>query len=226
MDQNPSKHIADLLLTKSGVKQVAYRNVCKTFKALKKEAEKVVADINKKTGPKDEDIELTIKKVNDQEFHVKIAGDLLVFYLHTNIITLSDEYTYNKSEYVVENPNRKYLGQINVYNFMADSLKYNRVNDPGYLLARLMINAENRFIVEGDRQINFMFEAVSVKEIEQTDLNVLIQLIVTQAIENDLVAPAFQEIRGLTLQQKLASTEMIGAGQKIGFQMSSMQETK
>ena len=89
-----------------------------------------------------------------------------------------------------------------------------------------MINNENRFIVEGDRQINFMFETVSLKEIEQTDLNVLIHLIMSQAVENDLVAPPFQSIRALTLRQKLASTEVIGAGQKIGFQMSSMQEAK
>lgn len=226
MDQNPSIHIAELLLTKSGVKQVAYRNVCKTFKALKKEAEKVIADIHKRTKLKDQDIELSVKKISDQEFHVKIAGDLLVFFLHTNIITLSEDYTYNKSEYVAEDPNRKYLGQINVYNFMADSLKYNRVNDPGYLLSRLMVNCENRFIVEGDRQINFMFETVSAKEIEQTDLHLLIELIITQAIENDLVAPPFQSIRGLTLKQKQANTEMIGAGEKIGFQMSSMQDAK
>ncbi|MFK7954073.1 MAG: hypothetical protein AB8B73_14590 [Ekhidna sp.] len=224
MEQNPTLHIAELLLTKSGVKQTTYRNVCNAFKSLRKEAEKVVSEVNKKSELKDDDIELKVKKINDQEFHLKIAGDLLVFYLHTNIITLGEEYSYNKSEYVVEKPNRKYLGQINVYNFMADSLKYHRENDPGYLLARLMINNENRFIVEGDRQINFMFETVSLKEIEQTDLNVLIHLIMTQAIENDLVAPPFQSIRALTLRQKLASTEVVGAGQKIGFQMSSMED--
>ncbi|MEP1095360.1 MAG: hypothetical protein ABJG78_09640 [Cyclobacteriaceae bacterium] len=226
MDQNPSAHIAQLLTSKSDVKQITYRNVCKTFKALKKEASKITEEINAKTSAKDEDLVLSVDDVSDQEFHLKVAGDLLVFFLHTNIITLSDDYSYNKSEYVLENPLRKYLGQINVYNFMSDSLKFNRVNDPGYLLSRLMINAENRFIVEGDGQINFMFESVSSKELEPTDLNILIQLIVTQAVENDLVAPPFQKIRGLTLQQKLAKTEVLGAGNKIGFQMSSLQDAK
>jgi len=226
MDQNPSAHIAQLLTSKSDVKQVTYRNICKTFKALKNEALKIAEDINAKTSTKDEDLVLSVEDVSDQEFHLKVAGDLLVFFLHTNIITLSDDYSYNKSDYVMENPLRKYLGQINVYNFMSDSLKFNRVNDPGYLLSRLMVNVENRFIVEGDRQINFMFESVSSKELEPTDLNILIQLIVTQAVENDLVAPPFQKIRGLTLQQKITKTEVLGGGNKIGFQMSSLQDAK
>ncbi|MEP5614392.1 MAG: hypothetical protein ABJP45_19225 [Cyclobacteriaceae bacterium] len=226
MDQNPSSHIAQLLTTKSDVKQVTYRNVCKTFNALKEEALKITKEINVKTSTKDENLVLSVDDVSDQEFHLKVAGDLLVFFLHTNIITLSDDYSYNKSDYVLENPMRKYLGQINVYNFMSDSLKFNRVNDPGYLLSRLMINVENRFIVEGDGQINFMFESVSSKELEPTDLNILIQLVVTQAVENDLIAPPFQKIRGLTLQQKIAKTEVLGAGNKIGFQMSSQQDAK
>jgi len=226
MQQDPSLHIANLLLTKSSIKQETYRHICDTFKGLRQEAEHIITDINAKTDMKDRDITLAVTDVSEQEFHVKVAGDLLAFFLHTNIITLSDDYEYNKSEYVLENPHRKYLGQINVYNFMADSLKYNRVNDPGYLVTRLMVNHEQRFIVEGDRQVNFLFEPVSSKPIDQADLNILTHLIITQAIENDLVAPPFNQIRGLTLQQKMARTEVVGAGHKIGFQMSSMQDAK
>ena len=226
MNQDPSLHIANLLLTKSGVKQVTYRNICNAFKGLKEEAIRIIEDINNKTHSKDEDITLQVMDVSEQEFHVKVAGDLLAFFLHTNIITLSDDYAYNQSEYVLENPDRKYLGQINVYNFMADSLKYNRMHDPGYLVSRLMVNHENRFIIEGDKPIDFLFKSVSTEPLSQVDLNVLVHLIITQAIENDLVAPPFNQIRGLTLQQKIANTEVIGAGQKIGFQMSSMREVK
>ncbi len=224
MQQDPTKHIAELLLSKSGVKQTTYRNVNKAFRTLKEEAVKLIETINEKTNSKDSEISLFVETINDQEFHVKIAGDLLVFFLHTNIITLGADYAYNKSDYVTQDPNRKYLGQINVYNFMADSFKYNRFNDPGYLLARVLINHEDFFIVEGDRQVNFMFENVSSKPIEQTDLSILIQLIITQAIENDLVAPPFPQIRGITVQQKISKTEVLGAGNKIGFQMSSQQD--
>ncbi len=220
MQQNPAESIAEILLNKSTIKQQAYRNVCKAFKQLKDEAKSLIKELSKKTSERDSDIQLKVIPVSDQEFHVRVAGDLLVFVLHTNIITLTDEYDYNKSEYVAEKPVRKYLGQINVYNFMSDSFEFNRLNDPGYLLARLMINFENHFIVEGDRQIGFMFESVSGKPLEKTDLNILIRLIIAQAAENDLIAPPFPKIRRITVKEKMERTQSLGAGNKIGFQMS------
>jgi hypothetical protein len=40
------------------------------------------------------------------------------------------------------------------------------------------------------------------------------------AIDNDLIAPPFPDLRAITLNQKLERTQELGAGQKIGFQMS------
>ena len=109
---------------------------------------------------------------------------------------------------------------------MADSFEFNRLNDPGYLLARLLINYENYFIVEGDRQVGFMFESISSKPLEKVDLDVMIQLIITQAAENDLMAPPFPQIRNITVREKMEKTQSLGAGNKIGFQMSYQNETK
>ena len=134
---------------------MSYRNVCDAFKQLQQSAQSFIDDIGAKTTKRDSDIQLSVESINGQEFHIRIAGDLLVFVLHTNIITLPDDCEYNKNNYVADQPLRKYPGQINVYNFMADSFEFNRLNDPGYLLARLLINSENYFIVEGDRQVGF-----------------------------------------------------------------------
>lgn len=226
MKQDPTENIVEILLNKSTIKQKTYRNVCKAFKQLEKEAKKLVEDISAKTTARDQDIKLSVESVSGQEFHIRIAGDMLVFVLHTNIITLPADYEYNKSSYVGDQPLRKYLGQINVYNFMADSFEFSRLNDPGYLLARLLINSENYFIVEGDRQIGFMFKSVSAKQLEKVDLNILIKLIISQAAENDLVVPPFPNIRNITVREKLEKTQSLGAGNKIGFQMSYQNETK
>ena len=109
---------------------------------------------------------------------------------------------------------------------MADSFEFNRLNDPGYLLTRLLINYENHFIVEGDRQVGFMFESVSSKPLEKVDLDILIKLIIAQAAENDLIVPPFSKIRNITVREKLEKTQSLGAGNKIGFQMSYQNETK
>ncbi len=42
----------------------------------------------------------------------------------------------------------------------------------------------------------------------------------TLAIENDLMAPPFPDVRFITLHQKMEKTQELGAGQKIGFRMS------
>lgn len=226
MNQDPTQNIVEILLNKSSVKQMTYRNVCDAFKQLQQSAKALVDDIGTKTTKRDNDIKLSVESINGQEFHIRIAGDLLVFVLHTNIITLPDDYEYNKSNYVADQPLRKYMGQINVYNFMADSFEFNRLNDPGYLLARLLVNSENYFIVEGDRQVGFMFESTSAKPLEKVDLDILIKLIISQAAENDLVVPPFPKIRSITLREKLEKTQSLGAGNKIGFQMSYQNDTK
>ena len=226
MQQDPTENIAEILLNKSTVKQKTYRNVCKAFKQLQEVATLLIDVLSAKTTERDEDIKLRVESINDQEFHIQIAGDLLVFVLHTNIITLPADYEYNQTDYVSDQPLRKYLGQINVYNFMADSFEFNRLNDPGYLLTRLLINYENHFIVEGDRQVGFMFESVSSKPLEKVDLDILVKLIIAQAAENDLIVPPFSKIRNITVREKLEKTQSLGAGNKIGFQMSYQNETK
>ncbi|HRW99562.1 MAG TPA: hypothetical protein P5280_08740, partial [Cyclobacteriaceae bacterium] len=103
---------------------------------------------------------------------------------------------------------------------MADSIRFNRVNDPGYLVARILINHENRFLVEGEGRLGFLYNQISTKPIEAIDLNNIVQNALTIAIENDLMAPPFPQVRFITLHQKMEKTSELGAGQKIGFRMN------
>lgn len=224
--QDPIKHIAQVIENKSAVKQQTYRNLCKSFKQLEKEARKVIKQVKASVASKDDDITLSVTKINNQEFHVHIAGELLVFLMHTNVIVLDDAHGYSKSEYVQQDKSRKYLGQINIYNFMADSFKYNRLKDPGYLIARLFINVENHFLVEGERQLNFMFEKVSSEPVTHTDLNIIAQLSISQSLDNDLITSPFPSIRVISLHQKIEKSQELGGGHKIGFQMSYQSDIK
>ena len=222
MSQNPLQDIALMLHEKSSAKQVAFKNLEKTFDLLFAEAKHITETISghlmEGTDP---DIKVRVHRAGDNEFHIQVAGDLLVFILHTNIVTLDSEHGINKSEYVAEDPKRKYLGQINVYNFMADSIKYNRLNDPGYLLGRIFVNNENHFYVEGDGQLGFLFSDLADREINESDISILIQLLIITAVENDLVTPPFPSIRTITLNEKVELSSSLGMGQKIGFRMSS-----
>jgi hypothetical protein len=217
---DPIDHIRKLLETKSTAKQITYKNLLDAFAILKRESERVVDELKKKAKPDDADVTEEFDEVNEHEFHIKLAGDLLVFVLHTNVVTLPPDHPVMADPYIKEKEVNRYFGQIMIYNFMSDSFKYNRVNDPGYLLARLLINHEARYVIEGDGRLGELFNKISGGPISEPELNILVKLVLMIAIENDLMAPPFPQVQYITVYQKMEKTQELGGGQKIGFRMS------
>lgn len=224
--QDPLDQIQQMLESKSSAKQVTYKNLLSSFDLLAKESKRIITELRKRVKPGDEDVTVDFKLVNEHEFQVKLAGDLLVFVLHTNVVTFAEEHPLMNSDYIKEKEINRYFGQIMIYNFMSDSIKYNRMNDPGYLLARILINHESRFLVEGEGQLGFLYNAISQVQISELDLNSIVKLSLKIAIENDLMAPPFPDVRFITVYQKNEKTQELGAGQKIGFKMSYQSSTK
>ncbi len=217
---DPLIHIQQLLESKSTAKQITYKLLLECFGLLAKESKRVVGELKKRIRPGDDDVTVDFKEVHEHEFQVKLAGDLLVFVLHTNIVTFDENHPVMKEPYINEKDVNRYFGQIMIYNFMSDSIKFNRVNDPGYLLARLLINHEGRYVIEGEGRLGALFNKISDGPITETDLNILIKLALTVAIEIDLMAPPYTDVRFITLYQKMEKTQELGGGQKIGFKMS------
>ena len=69
---------------------------------------------------------------------------------------------------------RSFCGVINIYNFLSDSLKYNRLNDAGFLIARIFINKDNHFFVEGDAELGFLFNDLINQKINKEQLENII----------------------------------------------------
>jgi hypothetical protein len=224
-EKDQLEYLKFLLESKSTAKQITYKNLLAAFETLRREASRVISELVSKVKANDEDVTVYFREVNEHEFEVKLAGDLLSFVLHTNVVTFDPNSAVMKDPYISSNVVNRYFGQIMIYNFMADSLKFNRINDPGYLLARLLINHEGRYVVEGDGQLAALAGKVSSAAITEPELAILIKLVLTLAIENDLMAPPFPDVRFITLHQKLEKTQELGAGQKIGFTMSYQSKT-
>lgn len=222
--EDPINFIKYLLESKSTAKQTAYKHICRAFSVLEAESKRVVEELKRRANPSDKDVTVEFNSINAQEFDVKLAGDMLIFVLGTNIVTLEESHTIMKEDYIRENEVNRYFGQIMVYNFMAESLKYNRTNDPGYLLARIMINHENRFFIEGERELQD-FNPISQLPVTDEELQQVVRIVLKMAIENDLVAPAFTEVKAITLNQKRDHNLELGGAQKIGFKMSYEEKT-
>ncbi|MFZ2904773.1 MAG: hypothetical protein WAZ98_01100 [Cyclobacteriaceae bacterium] len=225
-DQDHLNYITKMLESKSAAKQTTYKHLLGAFNLLSKEAQRITTELKKMAKPDDQDVTIEYKIIGDHEFHVKLAGDLLIFVLHTNIVTFIDDHVIMQDAYMKEKEVNRYFGQIMIYNFMSDSLKFNRVNDPGYLLARLMINHENRFFIEGEGQLATLFNKISEAPLTSEVLDALVKMSLAIAIENDLMAPPYPDVKFITLHQKIDHTPDMGGGQKIGFRMSHEEKTK
>jgi hypothetical protein len=217
---DPIEYIKRMLESKSTAKQTTFKHLTEAFNLLCSDSKRIIQELKNKAHPADADVTLYFKNISKHEFHVKLAGDLLIFVMHTNIITFDDESELMKEDYIRQNPVNRYFGQINIYNFMYDSLRYNRGNDPGYLIGRLMINHEDRFFMDGEKAFTSLYGRISNEPITDPILQNIVKLSLQIAIKNDLMALPYSKVRSITLNQKNEHSIELGGGQKIGFQMS------
>ncbi len=77
--------------------------------------------------------------------------------MHSDAFIFPQNHLILKSSYTKQPEKKAFFGMISVYNFLTDSLKYKRANDIGVLIARVFINHENHFFVEGKKQLGFVF---------------------------------------------------------------------
>lgn len=210
--------IGNLLAFKASTKQAVYRNTLALFKRLKKVAASIVTEIDDKI--EDKHVEVEYINVSEFEFQIKFSGDLLVFSMHSNVMTFPQGHILHKSPYIQEDSRRGFFGSIVVYNFLADSLKYKRLNDPGYLLARMFINIDNNFYIEGVRQLHFLHPDIAQNELKHDILCQFIESSMIVSMEIDSEMPNFEQERVISVHQKL-SQNMLGNIQKVGFKMSA-----
>lgn len=207
------------LKQKSTAKQAIYRNTKEIFEKLRAISKDLVKRLSQRISPLDSNVVIEYRDVNDLEFHIKISGDLLIFVMHSNIVTFPDDFDLMKSEYVEADFKRRFFGHIMAYNFMADSIKYNRMNDPGYLLGRLLINIENHYYLEGVDQLNLEDQDIAKNTVTDESLLLMVESALIAAVNNDLMAQDLDEIRKMTVKQKL-DNQQLSRTQKVGFNFS------
>lgn len=207
------------LKQKSITKQTIYRNTKETFDQLRLCAAEIVDSLSRKITPVDSSVIIEYRNVNDLEFQIKFSGDLLIFVMHSNVITFPEENELVSSDYVEADFRRRFFGHIMAYNFMADSIKYGRMNDPGYLIARLLVNYENHFYLEGVTQLDLPYTDISTNVLDEEVLRLFIESAMIASVNNDLMAPDIEDIRKITVKQKMEN-QQVSRGQKLGFSFS------
>jgi hypothetical protein len=216
--------IIEKFKSKSVLKQQVYHNTLKVFGELKQVAKDFVTD-SKKELKKNKITEIVVEFNDKGEFEaeLKFAGDALVFVMHTNVFQFPREHSIMRNSYIKEDESRAYCGVIHVYNFLADSLKYKRENDIGYLVARIFVNKDFHFVVEGKRQINFLNNTFVLEPIDYPILKQILETAIIYSIDFDLLLQPYEMLKEVTLLQLLeySSSMQLQTGKRLGFRFQA-----
>src|SRR5688572_6828286 len=187
--------IKQVLLTKSSMKQDVYARTRHHFDELKVVLKTLCDHFRKEVASKDPRLRIEFVDKGEFEAHVFIASDVLIFQMHTNVFQFDLDNSLWRTQYLKEDGNRGYCGIINVYNFLADSFHYKRAGDLGYLIGRIFINREDHFMVEGKRQLGFLYNNFINEKLDNHRLMEVAQSIILYAIDFDLFTPHYDLIK-------------------------------
>jgi hypothetical protein len=220
----PREAILNHLTGKSVVKEQVYDATLDTFNQIKEILHELCNDINEVLPENlNRRVRLEYRDRGKFEAEIKVAGDVLIFSMHSNVFQFDRNHAIWKTAYARQEPYNASCGVISVYNFLSDSFKYNRNDDLGYLIGRIFINRDKRFFVEGKRQDAFGYRHFGEKAITPADLTLIMETAILYAIEFDLLTPPYEMVKLATVEQMNAKIEnaRLQTGKRVGFQFQT-----
>jgi len=215
--------IVDTLKGKSVLKQKVFDNTAAAFLMIKDILKNLARDVNSTLSGVDQRIRMEYTDRSTFDAQLKVAADLLMFSMHSNIFQFDREHPAWKTAYIQKNRFNSYNGIINIYNFLADSFKYSRLDDLGYLIARIFINHENQCFVEGKRQMGMLFTNYGNEAFSQESLKKIVYTAINYSLEFDLLVPPYDTVKIASVGQaesKIQHSRLI-TGKRLGFQFNS-----
>ena len=211
------------LKEKSILKQKVFDNTLESFCIIKDILKNLAKEVNSNLTGIDPRIRLEYSDRSNFDAQLKVAADILLFSMHSNIFQFDREHPAWKTAYIQKNKFNAYSGMINIYNFLADSFRYSRFDDLGYLIARIFINHEKQYFVEGKRQMGMLFTNFGSEEVGKESLQLIISTAIQYALEFDLLVPPYDAVKIATVGQAEAKIQhsRVITGKRLGFQFNS-----
>ncbi|MFC2120286.1 hypothetical protein ACFLTI_01715 [Bacteroidota bacterium] len=222
-NQDIKKNIIETINVKSEIKQKVYDRTKDSFEILKNILKKIVVEYNKEISSPDERVKFNYKDNGPFEAELKVSGDLLIFNMHSNVFEFNREHEIWKTGFVKKDVLNSYVGIINIYNFLADSFKYNRFDDVGYLIGRIFINKDGYFFVEGKRQLGHSLKTFGEETLNKKFLEAIINIAVKYALDFDLLVPPYDQIIVASVGQihEKINHSRLKTGKRLGFKFQS-----
>lgn len=220
MPENSNDRILKLLQEKVQLKQEVFVNTKAVFDELKKMLSQIAVDLKSSVKNISNEIVTNFKNTGDYEAEFTLADETLLFVMHTNIFTFDNSHEVWRTKYVQQDTKRSYCGKIFIYNFLSDSFRYNRVNDVGYLIARIFINREKHYFVEGKKQLGYLYNDFPTTVLDAENIQKIIESTILYCLDFDPFTPPFESIAEISVKEVLEANlqSRIATGKRLGFQ--------
>lgn len=220
---SPKRNLFEELTDKAQLKQKVYSNTLDTFGLLSLAMHSIVEDYRNFQKKNKETVPFELKPKGDFELELKFAGDVLIFLMHTNVFEFSRNHEVMNTSYVKEDKERSYCGVINIFNFLADSFKYNRVNDIGYLIGRVFVNKDMHYFIEGKREIGLLYNNFNTAVMNETSAREIVESAIRYTINFDLLTPPYENMKEITLYEMRSTLDSITlkTGKRLGFKFQA-----
>lgn len=226
-DLNSRAKIVDLIKTKLTTKREVFEKTKAVFSSLKKVLKLVQQDLQEKTKAANP-IAIEIAEFGEYEIRMRVGGDTIVFLMHSNVFDFEQGHRTLNNSYVKADPFRSLCGQIYVYNFLSDSFKYNRPNDLGYLMARIFVNKDLHYYVDGEQKLSFLFNDFVNAVLDEKALSCIIEQVLIHCLEFDLYTPPYKQVSMVTVDaiNQTSNERKLQTGKRLGFKFKADKEVK
>jgi hypothetical protein len=217
------EQIVTLLVEKARVKQAVTDQSRRAFSAIRQALKQLAEDLRRQVSGKRPPLHIEYVIKGEAEVEFSLAGDTIVFLLHSNVFTFDQDHGIWKLSYVRDDESRAFCGQIFVYNFLSDSFRYSRSNDIGYLIARIFVNKEGHFFVEGKRQLGFLYNDLEKATLDDGLARKVVESCVLYCLDFDPYVPPYDKVGMVSVQEVLESTlqSKIATGKRLGFKFQA-----
>jgi hypothetical protein len=216
---DPNPNLVQSILTKGGLSKDVTDKTYEVLQSLKKVLKETESVIKGEVGKSDPRIRIQYKDRSNFEAEIKVADDLLLFVMHSNALVFDHSHPVWKNSYVSLDNSRATVGMISIYNFLSDSFKFERRNDTGHLVARIFVNREGRFFVEGKRQLGVLFNDFGSQKASPDVLKSIVDQSLIFSLDIDVAVPGFDAMKEITVYEAMVNTmqSTVSTGKRLGF---------
>jgi hypothetical protein len=222
MDALSKQELFKTLANKASLKLDIYDNTLQTLRLFKSVIEQLTTDFHQSIPNIKTNHPITFENEyrGDFEIKMKFGGDILIFLMHTNVFEFSRDHDVMRTSYIREDRSRSFSGVINIYNFLADSFRYKRVNDMGYLIGRVFINKDNHYFIEGKRELGFLYNDFGKNVMNADTAGQIIEAAILYTINFDLLTPPYDAVKIVSVNDMINTLDEISlrTGKRLGFQ--------